>query len=494
MSTAADGIHAAALLRWVGATYRAEGDRQAARDCFRASLAVACVHRARREVAHALNWLGIAYQDEGRLDRADARFNAARRLAVRARDRRILAMVEQNLGINCNIRGELNAALAHYRLALRCYERLGETRYIAQVQNVLGMLYTDLRRWAAAEHALQRSAALCRELGEVQTEVMVEVSRAELFVTRGRYDRARAACDRAHALALALGQEAPLGEVLRWYGTIERDSGAHDRAETSLRAAHAIARRHDIPLLEAEAQREMAMLFRCQKRNQEALQALLASRRIFIGLRASRDIADLGRRLYELETQFLTIVREWAESIEAKDPYTHGHCGRVAAYGTRLASQLGFGMESLRWFRMGAYLHDVGKMETPIEILNKPGQLTDEEFAIIQAHTTVGDRIVAAFDFPWDVRPLVRSHHERWDGRGYPDGLAGESIPLPARVLCVADVFDALTTARSYRGALPVAHALEIMRADSGRCFDPEIYNVFESLVTTSVIEIPAAA
>jgi putative two-component system response regulator len=78
--------------------------------------------------------------------------------------------------------------------------------------------------------------------------------------------------------------------------------------------------------------------------------------------------------------------------------------------------------------------------------------------------------------------------------RGYPDGLAGEAIPLPARVLCVADVFDALTTARSYRGALPVAHALEIMRADSGRCFDPEIYNVFESLVTTSVIEIPAAA
>jgi HD-GYP domain-containing protein (c-di-GMP phosphodiesterase class II) len=92
------------------------------------------------------------------------------------------------------------------------------------------------------------------------------------------------------------------------------------------------------------------------------------------------------------------------------------------------------------------------------------------------------------------VRPLVRSHHERWDGRGYPDGLAGESIPLAARVLCVADVFDALTTARPYRDALSVARALEIMRADAGRCFDPEIYDVFESLVTAAVIEIPAAA
>ncbi|MGH7501634.1 MAG: HD domain-containing phosphohydrolase [Longimicrobiales bacterium] len=445
-------------------------------------------------MAHALNWLGIVYQDEGKLDDADRLFSAARKLAVRARDRHILAMVEQNLGINCNIRGDLAAALEHYRQALRCYERLGEERYIAQVQNVLGMLYTDLKRWTAAERALERSAELSQSLGEVQTQVMAEVSRTELYVTRGLEDRARAACDRAHTLALALGHEPPLGEVLRWYGAIDREAGAHDEAERSLRAAFTIAQRHAIPLLEAESQRELALLFQAQKRNREALEALLASRRIFTSLRASRDIADLGRRLGEIETQFLAIVREWAESIEAKDRYTHGHCGRVAHYGTSLARRFGFDEETLRWFHMGAFLHDVGKMDTPIEILNKPGRLTDDEFAIIREHTIAGDRIVAGLDFPWNIRPLVRSHHENWNGLGYPDGLAGEAIPLEARILCVADVFDALTTARPYRNALPVSESLRIMNESTGRQFDPDILSEFETLVRQDRFAVPVAA
>jgi putative nucleotidyltransferase with HDIG domain len=478
-----DARVAPALLRWTGTNHRAEGNGGAALDCYGASLVVARRLRNRRDVAHALNWIGIIYQDRGRLDAADRVFHAARHTAWRARDRHIVAMVEQNLGINCNIRGKLDEALVHYRRALVCYERLGERRYTAQVLNVLGMLYTDRKQWAAAERAFERAANLCAELGEAHTRVMVEVNRAELCVTRGQLERARAACDRALALAEPLRQLPALAEVYRWYGAIFREAGQPAESEKYLHLAFDIARSHDIPLLAAEAQRELASLFRAQERNREALQALLDSRRIFKELQARRDLAELGQRLAELESQFVSVVAAWAESIEAKDRYTHGHCARVTEYGTALARRLGFDEDAIHWFRMGAYLHDVGKIETPVEILNKPGRLTTEEFEIMKRHTTAGDAIVAELNFPWDIRPIVRSHHEAWDGSGYPDGLAGEAIPIAARILCVADVFDALSSTRPYRPALSLAEALGIMERSSGTQLDPDIFNVFCELI-----------
>ena len=133
------------------------------------------------------------------------------------------------------------------------------------------------------------------------------------------------------------------------------------------------------------------------------------------------------------------------------------------------------------WFRMGAFLHDVGKTEVPEEILNKPGRLTDEERALMEQHTVIGDEMLAPVEFPWDIRPMVRSHHERWDGRGYPDRLAAEDIPRAARILRIADVFDALTTARSYRRPLSPDEALEIMVQDEGS-FDPELFDLFLEL------------
>ena len=486
---------AGSILRWIGSTHRVDGNTAAALDCFHASLAVARARRDRVDQAHALNWLGILNQDHGRLDAADRMFAAAARAARRARDARTFAMVKQNLGINCNIRGDLDTALRHYRGALASYERLGETRYMAQVQNVLGMLYTDLHRWRAAERAFDRSAALCGDLGELHTHTMVEVNRAELFFTRGEIDRARQACDSALALAERSGRPSAFGEVFRWYGAIHREAGETAASESILDRAVAIAREHDSPLLEAEARRELALLFRRLGRNREALEALLDSRRIFTELRARRDLAELGRRLDELEAQFLAVVREWAESIESKDRYTHGHCGRVAEYGTALARRLSFPEDVIQWFRMGAFLHDVGKTVVPIDVLNKPGRLTDEEFAIMKRHTVAGDEIVAGLNFPWDIRPLVRSHHERWDGKGYPDGLEGEAIPLAARILCVADVFDALTTTRSYRPALSVAEALAIMHEGRGTQLDANVFDAFVDLIRERAFpELVAAA
>ena len=142
---------------------------------------------------------------------------------------------------------------------------------------------------------------------------------------------------------------------------------------------------------------------------------------------------------------------------------------------------------SLFWFRIGALLHDVGKLMVPAEVLNKPGKLTDEEWAMVRGHPSAGVELLADIEFPWDVRPIVESHHERWDGKGYPHGLAGESIPLTARVLCVADVYDALTSVRSYKRAFTHDEAMEIMRQDVGKQFDPVLYAAFEEVMRDSV-------
>jgi putative nucleotidyltransferase with HDIG domain len=183
-----------------------------------------------------------------------------------------------------------------------------------------------------------------------------------------------------------------------------------------------------------------------------------------------------------LEYRFLDVVRAWGESIESKDRYTQGHCERVAAYACALASASGMDAEHLRWFRMGALLHDVGKIVVPSSILNKSGRLTAKEWAIMKRHPQAGVHLLGEIEFPWDIRPMVRHHHEHWDGGGYPDGLVGNDIPFSARILCLADVFDALTSNRSYRGGLTPGHALSVMREDCGRIFDPALFEVFEDL------------
>jgi putative nucleotidyltransferase with HDIG domain len=135
------------------------------------------------------------------------------------------------------------------------------------------------------------------------------------------------------------------------------------------------------------------------------------------------------------------------------------------------------------WFRVGALLHDVGKIVVPTVILTKPGPLTDEERRIMERHALAGAELLSDVEFPWDVLPIIRNHHERWDGRGYPDQLAGEDIPLAARILCIADVYDALTTDRPYRKAFTREKALEIMRSDAG-AFDPALFAEFSGLIT----------
>jgi putative two-component system response regulator len=175
-----------------------------------------------------------------------------------------------------------------------------------------------------------------------------------------------------------------------------------------------------------------------------------------------------------------TILFALAQSVEHRDRYTGLHCERLAAYSIGLAQALGLSKhDHLALFR-GGYLHDIGKISIPDSILFKRGLLTEDEWTVMRQHTIRGEEICRPMKTLAPVLPIIRSHHERWDGSGYPDGLRGEDIPLLARILQVADIYDALTTARPYKPAFPHQHAVEIMLEEANRGWrDPELVPLF---------------
>jgi putative nucleotidyltransferase with HDIG domain len=462
----------------LGYCHRQAGEQELAGEQFALARHVAAASGDARGEARALNGLALLAQVAGRLSEAESGFRAALALAPAAGDESLAGSVLQNLGIVANIRGDHRGAAEWYRQGLERLERAGDRRSAASALNNLGMLHVDLRELDRAEEYFLRAYDIARELGDVLMQAIVASNRVELYLAQQLPGRARESCDEAFEIFSRLEHRQGLAESFKFYGIIYRETDKLHLAEMHLTRAVEIVRGQD-SLLEAEAQRELSLVLRAQSRNREALEALNAAHTLFTELQAQNDQDDIARRISQLETDFLSLVRFWGESIEAKDRYTSGHCERVAEYACRLAGEVGIGEREMVWFRMGAFLHDLGKTEVAEEILNKPGRLTDEERAEMERHPVIGDEMLAPVEFPWDIRPMVRSHHERWDGRGYPDAMSGDAIPLSARILRIADVFDALTTARSYRRRLTPDEALAMMEEDEGS-FDPELFALFK--------------
>jgi cyclic di-GMP phosphodiesterase len=179
-----------------------------------------------------------------------------------------------------------------------------------------------------------------------------------------------------------------------------------------------------------------------------------------------------------------TVLFSLALSIEAKDPYTEGHCDRLSKYSVALGEKLGLPQDLRVALRRGGLVHDIGKLSVPEHILLKPGPLTPEERKIMEQHTVIGERICAPLRSFRHVLPIIRHHHEKQDGSGYPDGLKGGQVPLTARILQITDIYDALTTDRPYRKALPFEKAIAIMREEVKRgWWDGSILNEFEAVV-----------
>jgi putative nucleotidyltransferase with HDIG domain len=466
---------ASTILRRVGRTFLDDGDVAAGLDCLTAALAIAEANENASEIAHTVNVMAISYWQRGLLEEAEPLYNEAGRMARVAGDERLVAMVEQNLGVLASMRGDSATALRHHTASLDRYRALGLREELARELSNIGLAHTKLGHFEEADDAYSEALSIAHACGDTWTGLMVEVNTVSLLIARMDYPEARIVCHRILQEAGALHETRLLAETYKHCGVIARETGQLTEAEPFLKMAyeHAIAR-EDL-LLAAETAREQAELFLALGRHRDTLQALSLSHRLFSRLRAQSDLADVRKRLRVLEDRFFHLVHQWAQSIESKDAYTLGHCERVADLACAIAVDLGFDETTLFWFRVGALLHDVGKIAVPSDILNKPGALTPEERMWMERHPVAGVELLSDVEFPGDVIPMIRGHHERWDGHGYPDGLSGEEIPLAARILCVADVYDALTSHRPYRRAFERRDAIQLMQADAGRQFDPAI-------------------
>jgi diguanylate cyclase (GGDEF)-like protein/putative nucleotidyltransferase with HDIG domain len=202
--------------------------------------------------------------------------------------------------------------------------------------------------------------------------------------------------------------------------------------------------------------------------------------------KVTQDMAHIQ----ELNKLNQAIIASLATAIDAKDSYTCSHINRVQIYATALARAAGLDGNDLEAVATGALVHDIGKLGIPDHILGKPGKLTPEEFQRIQSHVTIGTEILAPIPFPFPVVDVVRSHHERWDGLGYPQGLSGEEIPIGGRIISIVDVFDALTSDRPYRRALSPEQAIEVLKENAGKQFDPGLVGLFEKVLPEAGQEI----
>jgi putative nucleotidyltransferase with HDIG domain len=430
--------------------------------------------------AEALNALAGFEFESGDMDSARMKFIAGLELGRSSEE--LLGRILQNLGILANVEGDLKTAREHYLHSLQAFVHAGDEQGCAIAYHNLGMISADQEQWEDADHYFVASHARATSLGDIHLQGLCLLNHAEVHLARQRYERARDSAEAALRIFDQLGARLDKADAYKVLGSVYRETGHHSVAESRLKAAIDLAVETGSVLSEAEASREMALLLQAMGRNQDALRNLNTSYRLFKRLNARVDLVDIRGKVSVLEGTFLKVVADWGQSIESTDRYTYGHCSRVAEYGLKVARALELGEEEQTTLRLGAYLHDLGKVRVPHEILNKPGRLSEEEFEVVKMHPVWGLELLAAVEFPWDIKPIIRWHHERYDGTGYPDRLKGDEIPLNAQIICIADVYDALTTTRSYRAAMTREEALPIME-ESRHWWREDVYRAFLSSV-----------
>ena len=192
----------------------------------------------------------------------------------------------------------------------------------------------------------------------------------------------------------------------------------------------------------------------------------------------------------QLEQAYLDMVETLRYTVEAKDSYTRGHSDRVSEYSVLIGEKLGLSEEQIKTLRIGGLFHDIGKIGIPDSILLKPAKLTDDEYSQIKNHPSIGAHILGSAVIFKDIIPIVKHHHERYDGNGYPSRLKGEEIPYMARIAAVADTFDAMTSRRSYRGPIDIEHVKEEIKRCEGTQFDPKIAEAFLEILNNDFDKI----
>lgn len=471
---------AANVLRWLGDLHRDRGDFDAAEARFAASRAAAERAGEPALMASALNSAATVKLLRGRLGEATDLFLEARALAEEARAEQIVAMVDQNLGTVANIQGNAAVALLSYRSALHRYRHLGDDLHATRALNNMGMAHVDLGEWEAADRCFTEAGQLAERTAEVRMTGVVALNHTELHLRRRRYEDALESLERSLEIFQRLRTKPSIAAAYKFYGVLYRNTGKPRQADTHFGLALGMAEACGNPLLQAEIQLEWSILHLEEERRQEAVLYLNRALRIFRQLEAEGQVLDIERRLGRLREIYIPAVRALgARRDDALDSARVGHEQRVADYATKLAREVGVEGWDLTWLEIGALVHELGRVAAEDEVASP----AHAEPVRGRAFATIGDALARHLEFPDEVRPIIRGHREAWDGAGYPDRLSGGAIPLGARVVAIADVYDTLTAPGGSRRPLTGDEALEVMSRESAGRFDPRLQRVFGDML-----------
>ncbi|MCC6317349.1 MAG: diguanylate cyclase [Gemmatimonadaceae bacterium] len=477
----------AALLLQIARTFVASGRNAEARDCLEAVFALPDFGDMDAIVAEALELRGRLACEAGALDDAEADFREMGVRAAAAGQGWLVALGSEHLASVALVRDDWGASLDQLEAAAAGFRERGDDADTVRVQLQLARFYVDLKRWNAAEQALADALPRAQRASDLPSLARLELVRSQMAIDRSNVERARVSAERALDMARRAEHPGLATESVAMTGIVARELGDLDRAlrlfEDAERQAHAL----DDAMLLGELACERTEVLARRPDHRRTLGALNHAYRSLARLLGQTGSVERARRLRRLERTFLDVTRHWAQRFEAVDHDTAGHVDRVADLTVEIARRMGIAPTALFGYRVGAYLHDLGKLAIAPAILNKRGRLTADEWSAVKRHPAAGAELLADTDFPWEVRPIVESHHECWNGSGYPHGRAGEEIPLAARIFCVADVFDALLARRAFKDPLTRDEAIEVMRRDVGRQFDPAVFRVFEDVVREGV-------
>lgn len=418
----------------------------------------------------ALNTLGGIHLMTG--DLAEARVLFLRAIGLGRASEALCARVTQNLGIVANIQGDLDEAQRWYARSLGAYLASGDDHGCALAYHNLGMVSADRERLEDAERYYHDCLLLADRCGDRRLRAICLVNQAEVDVAQQRYENARQRAEEALGIFDAIAASSLTADAYRILGMVYRETGRTELAEVRLRQAVDRAVAAGSILSEAEATREFALLRHALGDNQEALRLLYGAHELFQNLDARRDLVHVGGHMAELEATYRAVVRAWGQSIESADRRTFGHCERVARTAVAVARHLALDPQGETTVLLGAWLHDLGMLRVPAAILAKPGPLTPDERAVVRCHPTWGVELLGDVAFPWDIRGIVRWHHERVDGSGYPDGLTGNAIPIPAQVVGIAEAYDALISGHVGAATSWQAARREVLRHTGWWCAD----------------------
>ena len=434
------------------------------------------------------NAMAITNFEKGEWDETERHYLHALEL-ITAGNAELRAKINNNLGALYNARGDSDNAISSYLRSIPDFQGVGNRLGLAQAYHNLGMSFFAKEDMPRASEHYEKSLEISRGLDVPDLSALTRLNLAELHVHSGEIAQAEAFCKMAMATLDEVDDRLGMAEARKIMGCIEGSKRNWDEAVEFFERSVEINEECASPLGLAETYFEYARVCKEAGRAEESHRLLNKSLGIFEQLKASKEIESVRMEVVKLERLYLEVIEAMGTAVEDKDTYTMGHSSRVAYYALRVVEAMSLDQDMARAIVIAGYLHDVGKIYTPDEILNKPGKLTDEEFDEIKRHPEQGVASLKGIQFPWPVKQYILHHHERYDGGGYPAGLGGEEIPLGAQIISIADFFDAMTTTRSYRKAWSQEQTLDIITKNRGVLFSPRIVDCFMEQIDKRRIE-----